>query len=139
MAGVSNLTLPSRGSAAVTFRSEPLNIEITGHVEKANTENVVGILEGLDPVLKSEYVVIGAHLDHFGIQDGRTYPGADDDGSGCTAVIEVAKAMAANPKPPRRSIVFVTFFGEEQKLLGSHYFVAHLLKLREQFLLYGLE
>jgi len=65
------------------------------------------------------------HLDHFGIQDGKTYPGADDDGSGSTAVIEVAKAMAANPKRPRRSIVFVTFFGEEQKLLGSHYFVAH--------------
>jgi hypothetical protein len=125
MAGVSNLTVPSRGSAAVTFGSESLNFEITGHVEKVKTENVVGLLEGSDPVLKSEYVVVGAHLDHFGIQDGRTYPGADDDGSGSTAVIEVAKAMAANPKRPRRSIVFVTFFGEEQRLLGSRYFVAH--------------
>lgn len=125
MAGVSNLTVPSLGSAAVTFGSEPLNFEITGHVEKVKTENVVGLLEGSDPVLKSEYVVVGAHLDHFGIQDGRTYPGADDDGSGSTAVIEVAKAMAANPKRPRRSIVFVTFFGEEQRLLGSRYFVAH--------------
>ncbi len=125
MAGISNLPVPSRGSAAVTFGSEPLNFEITGHVEKLKTENVVGLLEGSDPVLKSEYVVVGAHLDHFGIQDGRTYPGADDDGSGSTAVIEVAKAMAANPRLPRRSIVFVTFFGEEQRLLGSRYFVAH--------------
>jgi Zn-dependent M28 family amino/carboxypeptidase len=125
MAGVSNLTSPSRGSAAVTFGSGPLSFEITGHVERVKTENVVGLLEGSDPVLKSEYVVVGAHLDHFGIQDGRTYPGADDDGSGSTAVIEVAKAMAANPKRPRRSIVFVTFFGEEQELLGSRYFVAH--------------
>lgn len=125
MAGVSNLTLPSRGSAAVTFGSEPLNFEIAGHVEKVKTENVVGILEGSDPVLKSEYVVVGAHLDHFGIQDGRTYPGADDDGSGSTAVIEVARAMMENPKRPRRGIVFVTFFGEEQRLLGSRYFVAH--------------
>jgi Zn-dependent M28 family amino/carboxypeptidase len=125
MTRVSNLTVPSRGSATVTFGSEPLNFEITGHVEKVKTENVVGLLEGSDPVLKSEYVVVGAHLDHFGIQDGRTYPGADDDGSGCTAVIEVARAMAANPRRPRRSIVFVTFFGEEQRLLGSRYFVAH--------------
>jgi Zn-dependent M28 family amino/carboxypeptidase len=125
MAGASELTGPSRGSATVTFGTEPLNVEITGHVEKVKTANVVGLLEGTDPVLKSEYVVVGAHLDHFGIQDGKTYPGADDDASGSTAVIEVAKAMATNPRPPRRSIVFVTFFGEEQRLLGSRYFVAH--------------
>ncbi len=125
MAGVSNLTVPSRGSATVTFGTDPLSFAITGHVEKVKTENVVGLLEGSDPVLKSEYVVVGSHLDHFGNQDGKIYPGADDDGSGCAAVIEVAKAMATNPRPPRRSIVFVTFFGEEQRLLGSRYFVAH--------------
>lgn len=124
-AGVTNLTVPSPGSAAITFASEPLTFEITGHIDRVTTENVLGLLEGSDPVLKSEYVVVGAHLDHFGIQDGRTYPGADDDASGSTAVIEVARAMAANPKRPRRSIVFVTFFGEEQELLGSRYFVAH--------------
>jgi hypothetical protein len=124
-AGVSNLTVPSPGSAAITFGSEPLDLKITGHLEMVTTENVLGLLEGSDPVLKSEYIVVGAHLDHFGIQDGRIYPGADDDASGSTAVIEVARAMAANPKRPRRSIVFVTFFGEEQETLGSRYFVAH--------------
>jgi hypothetical protein len=124
-AGVSTLTVPSPGSAAITFGAEPLTFTITGNVDRVTTENVVGLLEGSDPALKSEYIVIGAHLDHFGIQDGRTYPGADDDGSGSTAVIEVVRAMTKNPKRPRRSIVFVTFFGEEQELLGSHYFVAH--------------
>ena len=124
-AGVSTLTVPSPGSAAITFGVEPLTVTITGNVDRVTTENVVGLLEGSDPALKSEYVVIGAHLDHFGIQDGRTYPGADDDGSGSTAVIEVARAMTKNPKRPRRSIVFVTFFGEEQELLGSRYFLAH--------------
>ena len=124
-AGVSKLTVPSPGSAALTFGSEPLTFEITGHVDRVTTENVVGLLEGSDPALKSEYVIIGAHLDHFGVQDGRTYPGADDDGSGSTAVIEVARAMTENPKRPRRGIVFVTFFGEEQGLLGSRNFVAH--------------
>jgi Zn-dependent M28 family amino/carboxypeptidase len=125
LAGFFNMTVPSPGSASFTFGSEPIGLEIIGHVEKVKTENVVGLLEGSDPVLKSEYVVVGAHLDHFGIQDSQIYPGADDDGSGSTAVIEVAKALAANPKRPRRSILFVTFFGEEQRLLGSSYFVAH--------------
>ncbi len=124
-AGVPKLTVPSPGSAAITLGSEPLALKITGHIETATTENVVGLLQGSDPRLRSEYVVVGAHLDHFGIQDGKTYPGADDDGSGSTAVIEVARAMMANSKKPRRSIIFVTFFGEEQGLLGSSYFVAH--------------
>jgi Zn-dependent M28 family amino/carboxypeptidase len=124
-AGIAKLTVPAPGSAAITFGSEPLTLKITGHLARAATENVLGLLEGSDPVLKSEYILVGAHLDHFGIVDGKTYPGADDDGSGSTAVIEVARAMAANPKRPRRSLVFVTFFGEEQRLLGSRYFVAH--------------
>lgn len=119
------MTVPSQGSSAVTSGTKPLTFEIHGKVERKTTENVVGLLEGSDPTLKSEYVVIGGHLDHFGIQNGKVYPGADDDSSGATAVIEVARAMVANARRPRRSIVFVTFFGEEQGLLGSRYFVAH--------------
>ena len=125
VSGVSNLIVPSAGSAAITRGTEPLTFEITGHVDRVTTENVVGLLEGSDLMLKSEYVVVAAHLDHFGLQDGRIFPGADDDASGSTAVIEVARAMTANPRRPRRSVVFVTFFGEEQELLGSRYFVAH--------------
>jgi len=112
------------GYAAVLGKA-PLAFEVKGTVDRVWTENVVGLLEGSDPTLKAEFVVVGGHLDHFGIQNGRVYPGADDDGSGATDVIEIARAMAANPKRPRRSIVFVTFFGEEQGLLGSRFFIRH--------------
>jgi len=87
--------------------------------------NVVGLLEGSDPVLKNEYVGVGGHLDHLGIVNGVVYPGADDDGSGSTAVMLIVNAMAKNPKKPRRSILFMTFCGEEMGLLGSGYLSDH--------------
>ncbi len=84
--------------------------------------NVVGILPGSDPILKDEYVVIGSHLDHNGIRGGTIYPGADDDASGSAGVMALAKAFASNPIKPMRSILFVTFCGEENGLIGSGYF-----------------
>ncbi|HWD40231.1 MAG TPA: M20/M25/M40 family metallo-hydrolase [Fimbriimonas sp.] len=109
------------------WESGPMQILLDGKrvVEKVQVGNVVGELEGTDPTLKSEYIGVGGHLDHLGIRNGVVYPGADDDGSGATAVLEVAKAMVANPLKPRRSIVFMTFFGEEMGLLGSRYLVNH--------------
>ena len=97
-----------------------------GAVEEVKVPNVVGMIEGSDPDLKAEYVGIGGHLDHLGVAaDGVVYPGADDDGSGSTAVLLVAGAVAANPVKPKRSVVFMTFFGEEMGLLGSKYLVDH--------------
>jgi Peptidase family M28 len=87
--------------------------------------NVVGLLPGSDPVLKDEFVGIGGHLDHLGVVNGTVYPGADDDGSGSTAVMLIANAFAKNPKKPRRSILFMTFCGEEMGLLGSGYLSEH--------------
>ncbi|MEM7784571.1 MAG: M20/M25/M40 family metallo-hydrolase [Planctomycetota bacterium] len=90
--------------------------------EPAAVPNVVAWLEGSDPVLKDEYVVIGSHLDHLGIQGGVVHPGADDNGSGSTAVLSVAKAFAVNPSRPKRSILFIWFAAEEIGLVGSKHY-----------------
>lgn len=98
-----------------------LHVTAEGKSEEVKVPNVVGLLEGSDPTLKNEYVGVGAHLDHLGVSNGVVYPGADDDGSGSTAVMLVAEAMAKNPVKPKRSILFMTFCGEEMGLLGSGY------------------
>ena len=96
------------------------------------TSNVVARLRGTDPALRDEYLVLGAHFDHLGRSTmGALDPGAldairngaDDNASGTAAVLELARLLAA--RPPRRSLLFVTFSGEELGLLGSQYFVQH--------------
>ncbi len=98
-------------------------------VVPSKVRNVVGLLRGSDPALKDTYILISAHYDHLGIRDNGTpdhiYNGADDDGSGTASVIEIANALAALPTRPRRSIVFMTQFGEEKGDLGSRYYVQH--------------
>lgn len=89
---------------------------------EAPAYNVVAVLPGSDPKLKDEFVVIGSHLDHLGRPDGTLRPGADDDGSGSSGVLAVSRAFAKNKVKPRRSILFVTFCGEEMGLLGSSFF-----------------
>jgi len=98
------------------------------------TQNVVGVAEGRDPVLKNEYVALGAHYDHVGTgaPGGGRIPsannpsdviwnGADDDGSGTTALLAIAETLGKNP-PPKRSVLFVWHCGEEKGLWGSRYF-----------------
>jgi Zn-dependent M28 family amino/carboxypeptidase len=96
----------------------------------AQVPNVVAILPGSDPVLRDEYVVFSAHMDHVGVGSANAkgdsiFNGADDDGSGTTAIMEIAQAFAALPAPPRRSLIFLTVSGEEKGLLGSSWFVEH--------------
>lgn len=93
------------------------------YTKDAKTMNVVGMIEGSDPNLKNEFVVIGAHLDHVGSQAGLLFPGANDNASGSSAVLEIAKAFVQGGLKPKRSIIFVLFAGEEQGLLGAKYFV----------------
>jgi hypothetical protein len=93
--------------------------------EDVSVPNVVGLLEGSDPTLKEEVVAVGAHLDHLGVQTDGIYWGADDDGSGSTAVIAIAKAFSTNPIKPKRSILFMAFCGEEMGLIGSAYYAAN--------------
>ena len=87
--------------------------------------NVLGYIEGSDPELKNEVVIIGAHLDHLGKRGDYIFNGADDNGSGSTAVMEVAHAFAVNPVKPKRSVLFALWTGEEKGLLGSRYYTGH--------------
>ncbi len=112
-----------------------MTIEATSSIkqEKENTYNVVGFLEGNDPILKKEYIVIGAHYDHLGwggqgsssrMQDTiAIHYGADDNASGTAGVIEIAEKFAANKQTLKRSVLFIAFGAEEMGLLGSKYFV----------------
>jgi hypothetical protein len=90
------------------------------------SDNVIGVLEGSDPQLKSEYVVYSAHLDHVGrgaaVEGDAIYNGALDNASGIAIMIETARALAAMPQRPRRSILFLAATAEERGLLGSDYF-----------------
>jgi hypothetical protein len=94
--------------------------------EKPMTQNVVAVWEGVDPVLKNEYVAVGAHYDHIGIcAPGTADPicnGADDDGSGTTALLGMAEAISHAKQRPKRSALFVWHCGEEKGLWGSRYF-----------------
>ncbi len=83
--------------------------------------NVVARLEGTDPKLRDEYVILGAHFDHLGTRKEAIFPGADDNASGCAALLEVARALAQ--EPPKRSVLFIGFDGEEIGLLGSRHFI----------------
>jgi len=100
-----------------------MNMEIKAQNEAVDTENVVAFLEGSEK--PNEIIVVSAHLDHEGIKDGKIYNGADDDGSGTVAILEIAEAFKAAKEDgyaPKRSILFLHVTGEEKGLLGSmHY------------------
>jgi hypothetical protein len=101
-----------------------------------DTENVVAVIEGSDPTLRHEYIALGAHLDHLGRDSQRQahpgmpagkddiYNGADDDGSGVVALLQMAEAAAAGPRP-KRSLLFVWHTGEEYGSWGARYFTAY--------------
>ncbi|GAB4452585.1 MAG: hypothetical protein OHK0029_03780 [Armatimonadaceae bacterium] len=95
--------------------------------ETVPTQNVVAVLEGSDPTLKNEYVALGAHYDHVGVnprlEGDQIFNGADDDGSGTVALMGIAEALSKSPVKPKRSILFVWHCGEEKGLWGSEYFV----------------
>lgn len=108
-----------------------LRLSVKLAVTEASTQNVVALIEGKDSKLKREYVALGAHYDHVGANGGGCRPvgddsicnGADDDGSGTTALLTMAEAFAKGPRP-KRSILFVWHAGEEKGLWGSEYFTA---------------
>lgn len=112
-------------------------ININAHyLPKATTCNVVGVLPGVDEKMKNEIIVVGAHLDHVGVQ-GNTclFPGADDNASGVAAVLETARLLTTNAplniEYNKRTIVFVLFSGGELEQLGSSIFVSNFPKLRQ--------
>lgn len=126
-------TLKSMALNAVRAEFPPaaptVSIKLTAVNETQSTQNVIGIFPGSDPVLQKEYVALGAHYDHVGIgaADNRgdtIYNGADDDGSGTVAMLEIARVIGIGQRP-KRSTVFVWHCGEEKGLWGSQYFAAH--------------
>ena len=131
--GSSLFTKAVTGEALESFELKPEK-RVSGTVatksDTVYTQNVVGILEGSDPVLKNEYVAVGAHYDHVGMNPfapgpDKIWNGADDDGSGTVAVMSIAKAFAEGSQRPKRSILFIWHAGEEKGLWGSEYFADH--------------
>ena len=117
------------GKVPDSFELSPekkLTLKIKTKSEALATQNVVAVFEGSDPVLKDEYVALGAHYDHIGIglpvNGDAINNGADDDGSGTTALLIMAEALAKTAKRPKRSVLFVWHAGEEKGLWGSRYF-----------------
>ena len=108
-----------------------LNLNVNVNRIQSPSFNVVGILPGIDPKLKNEAIVIGAHYDHLGRggegslapREGEIHHGADDNASGTAGMLELARIFSANK--PRRTIVFIAFSGEEEGLIGSNYYVNH--------------
>ncbi|MBL7111010.1 MAG: M28 family peptidase [Bacteroidales bacterium] len=98
--------------------------------------NVVGLIEGNDPELKNEYIILGAHYDHLGwkISEGDTvvYNGADDNASGTASIIEIGRSLVKNQENLKRSIILIAFDGEESGLYGSTRFVKDSIILPEQ-------
>jgi Zn-dependent M28 family amino/carboxypeptidase len=120
------------GQALEPFALNPakeLSLVVKVKSEPATTQNVVAVFPGSDPLLKREYVALGAHYDHVGIgipvNGDAIYNGADDDGSGTTALLAIAEALAKANVRPRRSILFVWHAGEEKGLWGSRYFTSY--------------
>ncbi len=107
----------------------------TATIHMNNTEsvqlqsyNVIGLLEGSDPSLAPETVLISGHFDHDGAEGKSIWHGADDNGSGTVGAVELARAFSANQTHPKRSLLFVVFAAEERGLLGSYYYVQHPLR-----------
>ncbi len=93
---------------------------------KTSGKNVIGIIEGSDPALKNECVLFTAHYDHLGMNDkGEVFNGADDNGTGTVALLEIAEAFSKMKKKPKRSIVFAWVTAEEKGLIGSDYYSQH--------------
>ncbi len=132
---------PSNGEDLVTHETtEKLTLNIRFREEPASVPNVLAWLEGSDPELRHQYVVIGAHLDHLGRQGDGLYPGADDNGSGSTAVLAIAEALAKNPEKPKRSVLFIWFAAEEIGLVGSaHYCENPILPIEDMICMLNID
>jgi peptidase M28-like protein len=102
------------------------SFNVNAKVDSAMTQNVVGVIEGVDPLLKKEYVAVGAHYDHVGMSQNaegdKIFNGADDDGSGTVGTLAIAQALSKSPTRPKRSVIFVWHAGEEKGLWGSEFF-----------------
>jgi hypothetical protein len=98
-----------------------VRLDVSVITEKSFSRNVIAVIEGSDPVLKNEYVVICGHPDGLGLREGEVLAGADDNGTATVALIEIAQALMT--ERPKRSVIIGWFTGEEKMMNGSHYFI----------------
>jgi len=130
MATISFFEVSPDAAKTLSQTDDGTNVKFVASVKEEDgfTWNAVGILKGTDPKLKQEAILLSAHLDHLGIGEpvngDSIYNGADDDASGTTAVLELARVLGAGPRP-RRTVIFALFGSEESGGLGSSYFREH--------------
>jgi Zn-dependent M28 family amino/carboxypeptidase len=113
-----------REGKKLTARELPevfVKMDVEVETYNASSRNVIAVVEGSDPVLKNEYVVISGHHDGRGIDDGEIIPAADDNGTATVALMEIGQALLA--ERPARSVILAWVTGEEQGMNGSHYFI----------------
>jgi Zn-dependent M28 family amino/carboxypeptidase len=141
--------------AAIDRGVKPVSFAIAGaeafvqtstEIKDMSADNVVGYLEGWDPVLKNEVIVVGAHYDHVGFRkeheegEDYIYNGADDNASGTSAMMAIAAGFGAMNERPRRSVLFIAFAGEEKGLFGSEFYVRHpLFPLEKTVAMFNLD
>jgi hypothetical protein len=113
------LSRPTRSSVRMVWEAKD---------DSGILHNVIATIPGRDPDLRNERIVLGAHRDHFGRQAGLVFPGADDNASGTAVIMEVARAITDARLWPRRTVVIVSFSGEEQGLLGSRFYMSRPLQ-----------
>lgn len=125
----------------ISETSKPVSFDLKSEIylkvktkfkRQSSAMNVVGFLEGRDPDLKKEIIVMGAHLDHIGKWGDLVFHGANDNGSGSSLVMELAEAFATAKYRTRRSLLFILFTGEEMGLLGAFHYVNNPLFLLEK-------
>jgi Zn-dependent M28 family amino/carboxypeptidase len=134
--GLAGMTVEDAVKQAGTrgFRAAPLGVRLQGHiptsVRKIATKNVIGLVEGSDPLLKSEAVLFTAHWDHLGV--GKAPPGGDaiyngaaDNATGSAILLELARVWASQQPRPKRSALFLATTAEENGLLGAVYYAQH--------------
>jgi len=136
-AGLAGIPVAVISKQAAEKLASAKELKLTTDVVRAEVPayNVVGVLEGSDPVLKNETIILGAHYDHLGRggegslapRSGEIHHGADDNASGTAGLIELARVFGAQRPKLKRTLVFIAFGGEEEGLLGSNYYVNHPL------------
>ena len=136
-AGLAGIPVAVISKQAAEKLANAKDVTLTTDVVRAEVPayNVIGVLEGSDPILKKENIIIGAHYDHLGrggegslaSKPGEIHHGADDNASGTAGLIELARLFSVQRSTLKRTLIFIAFGGEEEGLLGSNYYVNHPL------------
>nr|WP_319511609.1 M20/M25/M40 family metallo-hydrolase [uncultured Draconibacterium sp.] len=123
LAGLQNEINETEAPKSFAIKNFTTQVELVKSRQIIEGKNIIAVVEGSDPELKNECVVFSAHYDHLGIDgEGEVFNGADDNGTGTVALLEIAEAFQSMKKKPKRSIVFAWVTGEEKGLLGSDYY-----------------